>query len=136
MSQADRDALLAFLKTLSSTGIPKPRNDIEIASGRNSMAKSAASQLTTIGQKDKRFAPENVRIKLGEALVIVNNDSRPHNVSIAHPRLGYSSGLQEPGDQVKIPFPEAGSYDVFCGIHPTMRLQVEVEVEPVQAKKK
>ena len=128
----EREALLAFLGSLSSDGIPKPRGDIEIARERNiTTTRSAPSMLKTIGQKDKRFAPENVRIALGEALFIVNNDSRPHNVSIAHPRMGYSSGLQEPGDQVKIPFPEAGQFDIFCGIHPNMRLQVEVRAPAV-----
>ena len=127
LTRAERDDLLAFLNSLSSDGIPKSRADIEIASARNALPKSVISQLTTIGQKDKRFAPEHVRVKLGQSLLIVNNDQRPHNVSIAHPRMGYSSGLQEPGDQVRLPFPELGSFDIFCGIHPTMRLQVEVE---------
>ncbi len=32
----------------------------------------------------------------------------------------------EPTTEVKVPFPEAGSYEVFCGVHPNMRLNVEV----------
>ena len=127
LSRPEREALLAFLGSLSSDGAPKARTDVEVASARGAAPKSAASTLSMVGQKEKRFAPEHVRIRIGDTLTIVNNDTRPHNVSIAHPRLGYSSGLQEPGDLVKLPFPEIGSYDIFCGIHPTMRLQVDVE---------
>ena len=134
LTATERDALLAFLGSLSSDGTPKARTDIEVASGRSAVAPAAVSQLSMVGQKEKRFAPEHVRIKVGETLVVVNNDTRPHNVSIAHPRLGYSSGLQEPGDLVKLPFPEVGNYEIFCGIHPTMRLQVDVEPRGAAAK--
>ena len=122
----ERRDLLAFLGSLSSDATPKPQINIEIARSRSTVAGSAISQLTTVGQKDKRFSPEHVRIGLGETLAIVNNDTRPHNVSIAHPRMGFSSGMQEPGEEVKVPFPEAGQYEAFCGVHPNMRLTIEV----------
>ena len=93
---------------------------------RTAPAARPGAQLKTVGQKDKLFAPAHVRIAEGETLVIVNNDTRPHNVSIAHPRMGFSSGMQEPGDEIRVPFPEAGKFDIFCGVHPNMRLLVEV----------
>ena len=122
----ERTALLAFLGSLSSDATPKPLINIEVARSRNTVAGSAVSKLKTIGQKEKCFAPEHVRVGLGESLVIVNNDNRPHNVSIAHPRMGFSSGMQDPGDEVKLEFPEEGKYEIFCGVHPNMRLMVEV----------
>ncbi len=126
LTSDERAALLAFLGTLSSDATPKPLANIEIARSRGAAASSQASQLKTVGQKDRRFSPEFIRLVTGETLVIVNNDSRPHNVSIAHSRMGFSSGMQDPGEEVKVPFPEAGSYEVFCGVHPNMRLNVEV----------
>ena len=38
-----------------------------------------------------------------------------------------NSGLQKPGEDLVVEFVEAGLYDVICGIHPKMKLQVEVE---------
>ena len=41
-------------------------------------------------------------------------------------KLDFDSGAQEPGETVQIAFPQAGSYLVFCGIHPKMELTVDV----------
>jgi cytochrome c peroxidase len=59
-------------------------------------------------------------------LWIVNNDSRTHNVRIYDPALDFDSGAQEPGETVEIAFPMAGSFLIFCGIHPKMELYVDV----------
>jgi cytochrome c peroxidase len=48
-------------------------------------------------------------------------------VRIFHPKLDFNSGAQEPKESVTIAFPEAGTYEAFCGIHPSMRLTVEVD---------
>jgi cytochrome c peroxidase len=41
--------------------------------------------------------------------------------------LEFNSGYQEPGEHVSLPFTQAGTYHVFCGIHPKMKLQVDVK---------
>ena len=59
---------------------------------------------------------------------IVNNDTRTHNIRIFDPPvLDFDSGAQEPGETVEIAFPDAGSFLVFCGIHPKMELYVDVD---------
>ena len=55
-----------------------------------------------------------------------NNDTRTHNIRVFHPDLDFDSGAQEPGETVEIAFPDAGSFLVFCGIHPKMELNVDV----------
>jgi cytochrome c peroxidase len=47
-------------------------------------------------------------------------------VRIFDPALDFDSGAQEPGETVEIDFPAAGSFLVFCGIHPKMELYVDV----------
>ena len=82
--------------------------------------------MTKINQRDKKFQPALVSIKAGESLAIVNDDSQAHNVFVTDPRMSFDSGWQDPGTQAIVPFPEAGDFEAFCGIHPNMRLRIEV----------
>ena len=86
--------------------------------------RSHASRISQIG---KTFSPSHVRLAIGETLTILNDDTRAHNVRIHDPKLRFNSGAQEPRESVAITFPEAGSYDAFCAIHPSMHLRIEVE---------
>jgi cytochrome c peroxidase len=80
-----------------------------------------------VSQLGKLFTPVRVRLKAGQRLTVVNDDTRTHNVRIFHPKLDFNSGAQEPKESINISFPEAGTYEAFCGIHPSMRLTVEVK---------
>ncbi len=80
-----------------------------------------------VSQANKLFAPAHVRLKAGQTLTVLNDDTRTHNVRICDPRLDFNSGAQEPTESVTIRFPLAGSFEAFCGIHPAMRLTVEVQ---------
>ena len=42
-------------------------------------------------------------------------------------RFDFNSGAQEPQETVTIRFPGPGTFEAFCGIHPSMRLTVEVK---------
>jgi cytochrome c peroxidase len=80
-----------------------------------------------VSQLNKTFTPGRVRLEAGQSLTVLNDDTRTHNVRIFHPKLDYNSGAQEPHDSVTIRFPDAGTFEAFCGIHPSMRLTVEVK---------
>lgn len=119
----ERQDLLAFLDTLTAgddaTPLPvavAPPPPVEIV-----------VETDEVGQRDKRFAPGHVRLASGRALTIVNDDSRTHNVRIDDAGLKVDSGAQGPGEKVSLSFPAPGRYHVFCGIHPTMKLTVDVE---------
>ena len=124
LSDRERQDLVAFLKTLSSN---RPAHTpVELASARGPLPADPGTRMTRVGQRDKKFQPTLVTIKSGESLAIVNDDSQAHNVFVTDPRMTFDSGWQDPGTQTIVPFPDAGDFEVFCGIHPNMRLRVEV----------
>jgi cytochrome c peroxidase len=123
LSERERADLIAFLGTLTGEGEPKPPDKI-IAATIGPPA--AAERVSTVSQDEKTFHPAHIALERGARLWIVNNDTRTHNVRIFDPALDFDSGAQEPGETVQIDFPAAGSFLVFCGIHPKMELYVEV----------
>ena len=122
LDASEQAALVAFLRTLTAEGDPLPPATIV---AEQSQAVPAA-HVTSISQHDKMFTPTHVRIKRGERLWLLNNDTRTHNVRVFDEKLDFDSGAQEPGETVEIAFPQPGSYLVFCGIHPKMELNVDV----------
>ena len=125
LSDDERAGLVAFLGTLSSERPPRP--DASIGFTGAPVAAPVPVATSEVVQRDKAFMPAAVRVKRGEALHIINDDTRPHNVRVFDPRLTFDSGLQEPGETARITFPESGTFDVFCAIHPSMKLKVKVE---------
>ncbi|MEK0083706.1 cytochrome c peroxidase [Benzoatithermus flavus] len=120
----ERRDLLAFLGTLTAkTQEPAP---LVVAVPADASREEVVAT-GTVRQKDKRFAPGHIRIAAGERLTVVNDDSRTHNVRVSDPRLAFDSGAQDPGQSIALSFAEPGRYQLFCGIHPAMRLTVEVE---------
>jgi cytochrome c peroxidase len=123
LSDKERADLIAFLNTLTSEGVPVlPDKIVAVKTG----PAGPAEQVSTVSQDDKTFHPRHVALPRGGRLWIVNNDTRTHNVRIFDPALDFDSGAQEPGETVEIGFPVAGSFLVFCGIHPKMELYVDV----------
>jgi cytochrome c peroxidase len=123
LSDAERADLIAFLGTLTSETEPAFPEKIEPAKEGPT---APAQHVSTVSQDDKAFSPTHIALTRGSRLWIVNNDTRTHNVRIFDPALDFDSGAQEPGETVEIAFPAAGSFLVFCGIHPKMELYVDV----------
>jgi cytochrome c peroxidase len=119
----EQAALVAFLGTLASEADPRPPATIVAEKSRRA---APADRVTTVTQNDKEFFPGRLRIRRGERLWILNNDTRTHNVRVHDPKFEFDSGAQEPGETVQFAFPKVGSYLVFCGIHPKMEIAVEV----------
>jgi cytochrome c peroxidase len=86
-----------------------------------------AANTRRVSQADKQFAPAHVRLRTGETLTVLNDDTRTHNVRIFDPRFNFNSGAQEPREAISIRFPAIGTFEAFCGIHPSMRLTIDVE---------
>ena len=80
-----------------------------------------------ISQIDKTFMPGHVKIDLGQSLTVLNNDVRPHNVTVFNANMRFNSGVQDPGEQTVITFNKEGTFEAFCGIHPNMRLMIDVK---------
>jgi cytochrome c peroxidase len=128
LSATERAQLVAFLNTLSSDDPPRPAGlpARTMAWGTN----AEAVPTSTVSQKDRRFMPGAVILKVGEALRILNDDTRVHNVRVDGVGKSFNSDAQNPGDTVTIGFDQPGQYDIICGIHPEMRLSVNVDGAP------
>src|SRR5882757_591183 len=123
LSDSERADLIAFVGTLTSEGEPAlPDKIVPVKAGPS----APAQQVSTVSQDDKTFHPGHIALPLGARLWIVNNDTRTHNVRVFDPAFDFDSGAQEPGETVEMAFPAAGTFLVFCGIHPKMELYVDV----------
>jgi cytochrome c peroxidase len=125
LTDDERADLVAFLEALSSETPPQPSTEPWVGGGRPPRP-PPPEDATVVSQIDKTFTPSHVRLEAGQSLTVLNDDTRTHNVRIYDPRMDFNSGAQEPRESVTIPFPKAGTYEAFCGIHPSMRLTIEV----------
>jgi cytochrome c peroxidase len=126
LTDQERADLIAFLESLSSDTPPLPSTEPWVNAPQPATP-SQPRDATVVSQANKQFSPQHVRLKAGRTLTVLNDDTRTHNVRIYDPRLDFNSGAQEPRETVTIRFPGPGTFEAFCGIHPSMRLTVEVE---------
>ena len=80
----------------------------------------------TIHQQGRMFSVDSVAIKAGESLTFLNDDTVPHNVASVSKGNAFDLGSQRPGASTDVTFTEAGDVQVFCAIHPRMKLTVKV----------
>jgi plastocyanin len=80
----------------------------------------------TIHQQGRRFSVDKVVIKAGETLTFLNDDTVPHNIASVSEGNAFDLGAQRPGASTDVTFTEAGDVQVFCAIHPRMKLAVKV----------
>lgn len=123
LSAEERGDLLAFLETLTAPGPADTAPRVKPAPTRR-VAPAVATRV--VAQREKQFLPGSIRVAKGAVVFVRNNDTRTHNVRVFDPKMTFDSGAQEPGETVRIAFAKPGRYTVFCGIHPTMKLFVEV----------
>jgi plastocyanin len=82
----------------------------------------------SISQKGREFHPDEVTIKRGESIQIVNDDGDLlHHAYVDSEKFSFDSGDQKPDSITPITFQVAGDFDVLCAIHPKMRLVVHVQ---------
>jgi len=80
----------------------------------------------TIGQKGKVFSDPEVSLKKGDTLVFLNDDNIAHNVLSTTPGHQFNMGLIGPGHATPVTFDKAGDIQIFCAMHPTMKMVVKV----------
>jgi plastocyanin len=88
------------------------------------LAPGAAQAATLVVQKGRAFHPAEVTVAPGAVLTFTNEDSFIHQI--------YADGLfdsdeKAPGENLNETFPRAGTFQVRCHIHPTMRMTVRVK---------
>ena len=75
-------------------------------------------------QQGRAFRPGEVTINRGESLTFTNNDEFIHQVYVAGL---FDSDERAPGQNLTESFPESGTFEVRCHIHPKMKLVVHVK---------
>lgn len=70
------------------------------------------------------FAPAALSIKKGEKVVWTNRDDMPHTVVEVDGR--FKSKAMDTGESFEHVFPESGTFDYFCSVHPQMKGKVIV----------
>ena len=98
-----------------------------IAAVSGGVALSAGGEVM-ISQKNKQFQPGRVTLEAGQWLLVENDDEGTvHHAYVESDSFNFDSGDQKPGSRTKIAFPTKGDFQVLCGIHPSMKLDVHVK---------
>lgn len=100
---------------------------------------SNKGQITAIIQKRKAFylqepskeklqrKPEELRVKAGEIIYIVNSEKEiTHNIYDESDNTWVLTA-QAPGDIATVVFNDKGTHDLKCAIHPKMKIKLIVE---------
>ena len=77
-----------------------------------------------IVQKGRAFRPGDISIAPGQTLTFTNEDSFIHQIYVDGL---FDSDEKAPGENLNETFPRAGTFQVRCHIHPTMRMTVRVK---------
>ena len=76
--------------------------------------------------KDFAFAPQDMKVKVGEKITWTNDDSAPHTVT-AKSGAKFDSGTLAPGASFTFTAKRAGTTQYFCAIHPSMTGTITVQ---------
>jgi plastocyanin len=100
----------------------------------------AASSSAVVHMNDSNFVQSSVSIKKGESLTLTNDAAVPHQIFNGSWVNGAAVNKQEtgaPSVQVQFsgsneshdigPFNTAGTFKVYCSIHPNMNLTIVVQ---------
>lgn len=88
---------------------------------------AAAQQVATVSQRSRVFSPRAVTVAQGDTVVFVNDDGELlHHVYSDDPLFAFDTGEQPAGVQRPVRFTTGGVFDIRCGIHPRMLVQVTV----------
>lgn len=93
----------------------------------SAFAAPALAEDHVVSQKGKLFQPEAIRVKVGDRVLFNNDDEITHNVFSRAAGNSFNVGIQQPGSSSPVTFQEAGSVEVRCAIHPSMKLTIQVE---------
>jgi len=82
-----------------------------------------------IGQKNKTFSANTLKIKVGDVVHFENNDPFFHNVYSLSDVTTFDLGSYPKGESKSVTFDTPGVVPVECAIHPHMYMEVIVEAK-------
>lgn len=74
----------------------------------------------------KDFAHQDIKVTVGTTVAWTNRDGVPHTTTEVSDTNIWDSFALQPGQSFSFTFSEAGTFNYFCAIHPTMRATVTV----------
>ncbi|TGM60114.1 methylamine utilization protein [Leptospira adleri] len=80
-----------------------------------------------VGQKEKKFTIESLKVKVGDVVSFPNYDSFFHNIYSLSSEKIFDLGSYPQGQTKKVKFDKAGKILVECAIHPGMKMTIEVQ---------
>lgn len=83
-----------------------------------------AAPLARLIQRDKRFSPHVIAIRVGSEIEFPNRDPFFHDVFSIYRGKPFDLGLYESGTSRKVRFSQTGVSYIFCNIHPEMSAAV------------
>lgn len=80
-----------------------------------------------VSQKGRAFTPASLEVQNGDSIAFMNDDGELlHHAYLDNDRFSFDTGDQGPGSKTVVAFPTTGTFTVMCGIHPKMKLTVQV----------
>lgn len=80
-----------------------------------------------IGQINKQFSKDELRVKVGDEIRFTNQDPFFHNIFSLSDTMFFDLGSYPQGDFRTIKVEKAGVIEVECAIHPSMQMKIIVE---------
>ena len=90
------------------------------------LAGAARAEEKTVAQKNKAFAVQKLKVKVGDSVGFRNDDPFFHNIFSLSPAQSFDLGSYPQGQTRKVTFNKEGKIDVECAIHPEMKMAIEV----------
>ena len=95
-----------------------------LATSATAVAGHGADTGNVVVQKGRAFHPAELTIGRGESLTFTNNDNYLHQIYVDGL---FDSDEKAPGENLKEVFTTAGTFQVRCHIHPTMKMMLVVK---------
>lgn len=88
---------------------------------------SAHASEVAVDQKDLKFVPEAVTIRVGDSVRFTDTDRIAHNITIDEPDgTSQDKGMAEYNQHIVVKFDKPGAYRARCRIHPQMHMTIMV----------
>jgi plastocyanin len=108
-------SFLALLVVVPVAGAHQPQD---------MMGQSTTPKMWKVSIEDFQFDPAEVAIQPGDTIMWVNEGNTPHTVTSDDGQ--FDSEVLNPGESFMFTFPEAGTFNYHCEIHPFMTGSVTV----------
>src|SRR5215212_4267613 len=88
------------------------------------MGQSTTPKMWKVAIEDFYFEPADAAVQPGDTIMWVNEGNTPHTVTSDDGQ--FDSEVLNPGESFMFTFPEAGTFNYHCEIHPSMTGSVTV----------